>query len=138
MNWLPFRNKYGNKKIATNEGKFDSRLELNQYNQLKWMERARRIKWLQRQVRIKLGTSDKCKVHYVADFCYFDNELQIFVIHDSKGFETPEFKLKAKWLLDCYGGFVFKVAFHNETKYYEPFDNTKPLPPCFTMKRGAK
>lgn len=43
-------------------------------------------------------------------------------LHDTKGFETPEFKLKLKWLLDTYKGFIFKVSFKREIKIYEPFN----------------
>lgn len=123
--------KYKNAKVKTNIGTFDSKLELKQFEILQWMERGGKIKGLQRQVRIKLGNSDKCKVYYIADFVYFDCENKQYVIHDSKGFETPEFKIKAKWLLDMYGGFIFKVAKHNENIYYKPFNNDLPLPMVF-------
>ena len=125
------RNKYGNQKIATADGKFDSKLELNQYDYLRWLERAGRIKDLQRQVRIKLGNAKECRVAYIADFAYFDCEREIFVLHDSKGFETKEFILKKKWLLDSYGGFILRVAFKNETIDYKPFNDSNPLPNCF-------
>ena len=124
-------NKYKNAKVKTNIGTFDSKLELRQFEILQWLEKAQKIKGLQRQVRIKLGHSDKCKVYYIADFIYFDCENKQFVIHDSKGFETPEFKIKLKWLLDCYGGFIFKIAKHNETICYKPFNDDMPLPLAF-------
>lgn len=115
-------NKFGNVKLNTPSGVFDSRLEYKEFLDLNLLLKAGKISNLQRQVRIKLGQSEKCKVHYIADFVYFDNEKSLWVIHDTKGFETPEFKLKLKWLLDTYKGFIFKVSFKRELKIYEPFN----------------
>lgn len=117
-------NKFGNVKLNTPSGVFDSRLEYQQFLDLNLLEKVGKISNLQRQVRIKLGQSEKCKVHYIADFVYFDNEKSVWVIHDTKGFETPEFKLKLKWLLDSYKGFIFKVSFKRELKIYEPFNES--------------
>lgn len=114
--------KFGNVKLNTPSGLFDSRLEYQQFLDLNLLEKVGKISNLQRQVRIKLGQSEKCKVHYIADFVYFDNEKKAWIIHDTKGFETPEFKLKLKWLLDTYAGFIFKVSFKREIKQYEPFN----------------
>ena len=114
--------KFGNVKLDTPSGVFDSRLEYQQFLDLNLLEKAGKISNLQRQVRIKLGQNEKGKVHYIADFVYFDNEKNVWVIHDTKGFETPEFKLKLKWLLDTYKGFIFKVSFKRELKIYEPFN----------------
>lgn len=129
-NWY-MRNKYGNSRINTAEGAFDSKLELLQYESLRLLERANTIRDLQRQVRIKLGNAKECRVAYIADFAYFDIVKNIYVLHDSKGFETKEFILKKKWLLDSYGGFILRVAFKNETIDYKPFNNANPLPSCF-------
>lgn len=116
--------KFGNVKLNTPSGLFDSRLEYKEFLDLNLLLKAGKISNLQRQVRIKLGQSEKCKVHYIADFVYFDNEKSVWVIHDTKGFETPEFKLKLKWLLDTYKGFIFKVSFKREFKIYEPFSES--------------
>ena len=125
--------KYGNTKIPTMHGTFDSKLELKQFEMLHLLQKANKISHLKRQVRIKLGRCADCKVHYVADFVYFDNERKSWIIHDSKGFETTDFILKRKWLCDIYAGFVLKVAFKGETKEYFPFDNANPMPDCFKM-----
>lgn len=114
--------KFGNVKLNTPSGTFDSRLEYQQFLDLNLLEKVGKISNLQRQVRIKLGQSEKCKVHYIADFVYFDNKKKAWIIHDTKGYETPEFKLKLKWLLDTYTGFIFKVSFKREIKEYEPFN----------------
>lgn len=104
-------NKYHNTKFVDSNGvTWDSKLEFNHSGYLNIMEKAGRIKEVNRQVRIKLGKSDECKVHYVADFTYFDMQRGKWVVCDVKGFETPEFKLKMKWLLDTYTDFLFEVV----------------------------
>lgn len=121
-NWTT---KYGNTKLDTASGKFDSRLEYKHFLDLQLLQRAGKITRLNRQVRFKLGRSDKCIVHYVADFVYYDFELEKWVVADTKGMETPEFKIKLKWLLDTYDEFVFKLIFKNNVEIYEPFDERK-------------
>lgn len=125
-NWAT---KYGNTKLDTPSGKFDSRLEYQHYLDLQMLQRAGKITRLNRQVRIKLGKSPNCKVHYVADFAYYDFEKDSWIIADTKGFETADFKLKLKWLLDSYSNFVFYLIFKRETKIYEPFFDISVNPP---------
>lgn len=117
------KSKYGNQKIETPSGAFDSRLEHEHFLRLQTLEKAGKIAYLQRQVRIKLGDSKDCKVVYIADFTYFDNDLGEFVVFDTKGFETKEFTLKRKWLLDSYIGFTFRVAFKQKIVDYKPFES---------------
>lgn len=109
--WRSSYNKYGNTKFVDSKGnKWDSKLEFNHYGYLIFLEKAKKISDLNRQVRIKLGISKECKAHYVADFTYFDMQKGKWIVCDVKGFETPEFKLKLKWLLDMYSDFVFEVV----------------------------
>lgn len=109
--WKSSYNKYGNTKFVDSNGnKWDSKLEFNHSGYLNIMEKAERIKDVHRQVRIKLGKSNECKAHYIADFVYFDLQRNVWVVCDVKGYETPEFKLKLKWLLDMYCGFIFEVV----------------------------
>lgn len=138
MRGFSARNKYGNKKIETPDGRFDSKLELRQYEMLMWRQRAGEILGLQRQVRIKLGNSPQCKVSYIADFAYFDNKRGVLVLHDSKGVETPEFVLKRKWLLDCYSGFVFLVAYFQKTIEFKPFSDDNTLLSDYLEAQSAK
>lgn len=99
----PKRSKYGAKRTTVDGIKFDSAKEASRWSQLKLMELAGEITNLERQVRIELQgqsgpimTNSGKKVRtYVADFRYVDwTKGGIWVIEDSKGFETPEFKLK--------------------------------------------
>lgn len=103
-----FRSKYKAKKVTVNGITFDSQKEANRYRELVLLERAGRIQNLQRQVKFELLPSQKIdgKVaeracHYVADFLYTENGKQI--VEDTKGFKTPEYKIKKKMLLYFHG-----------------------------------
>ena len=115
--------KYKNTKIETKDGKFDSKLEYEHFIALK---NRRNVLGLKRQVRIKLGKSESCKVHYIADFVYYDTIKNITIIFDSKGFQTDVFKLKLKWLLDSYSGFEFHLAYKNKVEIFKPYSENNP------------
>ncbi len=88
--------------MTTADGlKFDSKMELKRWNELKILERIGDIENLQRQVCFVLTAHgvDICK--YIADFVYYQNGLKI--VEDVKGVQTPEFKLKAKLFQAQYG-----------------------------------
>lgn len=92
------KNKYRNEKIQSDDGTFDSRLEYKEWLDLKLLARAGKIANLKRQVRIKLGHSDKCKVHYIADFVYFDNEKSVWIIHDTRSHNLKKYEKQEKTL----------------------------------------
>lgn len=115
--------KYKNKKITTKYGKFDSILE---YEHFIALQNRRGVLGLKRQVRIKLGKSEACKVHYVADFVYYDTIKNIIIVFDSKGYQTDTFKLKLKWLLDSYSGFEFHLAYKNKIEILKPYSDKNP------------
>lgn len=116
-------NKYKNKKVTNKYGKFGSILEFEHYLALK---NRRGVLGLKRQVRIKLGKSKDCKVHYIADFVYYDNFKKTLVVFDSKGYQTDVFKLKLKWLLDSYSGFEFHLAYENKIEIFKPYSENNP------------
>lgn len=118
------KNKYGNKKIKTsNNGSFDSKLELIHYEQLLWLEKAKKISDLQRQVSIKLAKSPKCRIVYKADFVFYDIENKEWVIMDSKGFVTDSFRLKKAWLLDNFTNFRFEIVYKNKQDVEYPYND---------------
>lgn len=113
--------KYRNKK-ATADGKvFDSIKERNRYLELVSLQKKGVISDLQLQVRFTLiptqrepdkigvrGGKIKGKVierecAYIADFTYFDNRTKEKVVEDTKGFRTPDYKLKRKLMLWVHG-----------------------------------
>ena len=119
-------NKFKNHKVKSLLGAFDSKLEYKHYLLLKAKEQKGEISHLARQVRIKLGKAKECKVYYIADFVFFDNIAEIWVVMDSKGVETDAFKIKLKWLLDSYSNFRFDLAFNGGLRTYYPYTESNP------------
>lgn len=102
------QSKFRNRKVQTEEGKFDSRRELKRWNELKLLQRVGEISELERQVRFRLlpgGTRDDGKperpVDYVADFVYVAKGKKI--VEDAKGFKTTDYILKRKMMLFLLG-----------------------------------
>ena len=119
-------NKFKNHKVKNILGAFDSKLEYKHYLLLKAREQKGEISHLARQVRIKLGKAKECKVYYIADFVFFDNIANIWVVMDSKGVETDAFKIKLKWLLDSYSNFRFDLSFNGGVRTYYPYNEGNP------------
>jgi len=97
----PSRNKYGAKKTQVGGVKFDSKKEALRWMELQMLEKAGEISDLQRQVKVQLMgqyapiyTRTGRKMKYVADFTYIDNQTEILVIEDVKGFKTKEYEVK--------------------------------------------
>lgn len=115
------RNKYGAKKTYIGNEKFDSQREANRYYELRIMEKAGIIQNLKRQVPFELtptvrepdtigprGGVKKGKVileksDYIADFTYTDTATGKFIVEDVKGYKTPEYILKKKFLYQLKG-----------------------------------
>lgn len=102
------KSKYGNKKIKLSGGTFDSRLEAARWGELKLLQKAKKISDLERQKKYLLIPAQyedgKCverACSYVADFVYKkDGET---IVEDTKGFKTPEYKIKKKLMLYVHG-----------------------------------
>lgn len=103
----PSKNKYGAKKVTSNGITFDSKKEAKRYTELLILQKNNHIKDLQTQVKYVLIPSqkdEKGKVierecSYKADFVYFDIEANKTIVEDTKGFRTPEYKIKRKLML---------------------------------------
>lgn len=98
--------KYRNIPTEVDGITFASRREANRWSQLRLMEKAKVIRDLKRQVEYRLEVNGQLICKYRADFTYFDTTAGpggSWVTEDAKGFETPEFKLKAKLMLACHG-----------------------------------
>ena len=119
-------NKFKNHRVKNILGSFDSKLEYNHYLLLKAKEQKGVISHLKRQVRIKLGNAKECKVYYIADFVFYDNIENIWVVMDSKGVATDTFKVKLKWLLDSYSSFRFDLVYNNKLESFYPYDEKNP------------
>lgn len=91
--------KYGNRKVTTADGTFDSQREYKRWQELKLLERAGQITNLERQKRFVLipKTGKHRETAYVADFTYNDEENDgEFRCEDAKGFRTEVYRIKAK------------------------------------------
>lgn len=99
--------KYGNKKLKTEHGNFDSQGEYKRWQQLRLLEQAGKISDLQRRVKFELAPSchllkrKRPAVRYYADFVYFENGQK--VVEDYKGMLTPVYKLKRHLMMTVHG-----------------------------------
>lgn len=119
--------KYRNNKVKLRGLTFDSKLESEHYLLLTNRLRRGEIRDLARQVRIELtqnAEKHKDKVHYIADFVFFDLALDKWVVWDSKGMPTDAYKIKRKWILDNLNGFLFIEHSKKEKKIYKPRGDT--------------
>lgn len=95
-------NKYRNKKIVYNGIKFDSIKEKNRYVELRIIERLGLIENLELQKEFELQPAFTLnnkkirKISYIADFYYFDKELNDYVVEDTKGMRTEVYRIKKK------------------------------------------
>ncbi len=94
------RSKYGNRKVVTEEGTFDSVREHKHWMELKLRERAGEITHLERQVDFVIEHNGVRICKYKADFIYFENGQR--VVADSKGYRTDVYRLKAKLMKAFY------------------------------------
>jgi hypothetical protein len=93
--WGRRRAKYGNVKVPTAEGNFDSRGELGRWRELQVLQHAGAISGLKRQVHIPLKVNRRHLGHVVPDFMYVEGGRQ--VVEDFKSPATvklPAFRLK--------------------------------------------
>lgn len=95
-------NKFKNIRCEVDGIKFPSIKEAIRYNDLKMMQLAGEIFDLKRQVTFKLEINAIVICSYRADFVYRDKKGKT-IVEDSKGFITPEFKLKQKLMKAIYG-----------------------------------
>lgn len=109
------RSKFGNQKVMAHGQVFDSKRELRRYTELLALEGAKEIRDLQKQVKFELqeGFRDlqgqwHRPIIYIADFTYRDKKYNWnLVVEDSKGFRTPDYKIKKKLLIHKYPEVVF-------------------------------
>ena len=69
------------------------------YVDLKMMEKAGLIHGLRCQVTFRLEVNSSLVCRYIADFTYFMKGSLVQVIEDAKGYQTPEYLLKKKLML---------------------------------------
>lgn len=101
------RSKYGNRKCEADGITFDSVRERSRYYDLKRWESAGIISNLRLQVRYEIAPAvvldgkTRPQRFYVADFTYERDGRE--VVEDSKGYRTPEYRLKRHLVMARHG-----------------------------------
>lgn len=107
---LAGRSKYKNRRVFTQEGKFDSQKEYGRWCDLKLLQKAGKISELRRQVPFELipKRGRLRAIKYVADFVYVENGKE--VIEDSKGgVKTRLYMLKWRLMEWVHGIQIFET-----------------------------
>lgn len=105
------RAKYGNRKVVTEDGTFDSEKEYRRWRELKLLQKAGEIYELQRQVPFVVVPHQKDEngkvieraVIYIADFTYRSTKDGRIVVEDTKGMKTREYIIKRKLMMYRHG-----------------------------------
>lgn len=100
-----------NKYHAEKVGGHASRKEHRRAEQLKLMQMAGEISNLREQVSFELIPAQRDKAgnllerscRYIADFVYTDNVTGLTIVEDTKGFRTPDYRIKRKLMLHVHG-----------------------------------
>lgn len=121
-------NKYHNTKLETSDGKFDSKKEYQEWLRLKHLEKLGLISHLERQKEFQLIPTIKTtketlrRTSYFADFFYYDNNLDSWVIFESKGYKTKDYITKKKLLIYRYvinDDYIFIESINNKINIYK-------------------
>lgn len=119
--------KYNNKKVVYKDKVFDSKKELSRFIELELLQRAKEISDLECQSKfelipalrepdtigkrggIKKGKVIEQAVYYYADFMYFDNRKQKWIVEDvkSEATKTQSYIIKRKLFKWIYKDYLF-------------------------------
>lgn len=101
----PVKHKYRAQPQVTDDGRFDSKKELRQWEKLKQRQAQGEITGLTRDRKhttfLLHGVNGAIICKYVGDYVYQESEQK--VCEDAKGMKTPVYKLKRKMFLAEYG-----------------------------------
>lgn len=108
--------KYKSKQTIVDGIKFQSKLESERYQQLKFLLRADEIADLKLQPEFQIFegytdavTGEKHRSrYYVGDFKYVDTKSHQTIVEDTKGVETDVFKLKWEMVQEKFPEYVFR------------------------------
>lgn len=92
------RSKFNAQKTIVEGIKFDSKKESSRYLQLMMMHKGKLISKPALQIEFLLTGG----IIYKADFVYVDFIEKKIIVEDTKGFKTPEYKLKKKLMKTDY------------------------------------
>lgn len=106
------RNKFGNVPTIVDGHRFASKLEGTRYLQLKMLRAGGVVADFRMQVPYVIEVNGHRICEYRADFV-IDWPDGTTTVEDTKGVETPEFKLKKKLMLAVYGIEILLVTLNN-------------------------
>jgi hypothetical protein len=101
------KRKYGNKRVLSEWGWFDSEAELTRWKELLLLEKAGQIQDLKRQViftlapKYKFGKRWRPPLRFKADFVYIEAGKE--VVEDKKGEPTRAYKIKRHLMATVHG-----------------------------------
>lgn len=90
------RSKYGNLPCFVDGRRFASRRERDAFLKLDALQKGGVVRELRTQVPYPLVVNGMTVCTYVADFVFYDTELQKEVVADAKGMRTDVYKIKKK------------------------------------------
>lgn len=97
----PKKHKYNAKSVLVDGIRFDSKLEAKRYGELKLLQRSGNIRGLRIHVPFLLVVNNVEVATYEADFVY-ERDGQV-IVEDTKGYATPEYKIKRALMLALHG-----------------------------------
>lgn len=103
--------KFKNKITVVGDIVFRSKKEAKRYEDLLWQVSVGMIKNLERQPSFPLVINGTKVGKYTADFYYFDNEKQMEVYEDVKGYLTNEQKFRIKVFKALYPDINFNLLY---------------------------
>lgn len=103
------KNKFNAQRVFIANRWFHSGKEAEWYLLLADRQRKGEIRDLCLQVEYSLWVNGVLICKYVADFTFLEVSSNQACVMDVKGFRTPEYKIKAKLMLACYGIAILEV-----------------------------
>jgi hypothetical protein len=101
------KSKYGSKRVEFDGIKFHSQKECSRYKVLKMLFERGEIRELNLQVKFELKVNEFVIEKYIADFTYYDKQGK-YIVEDTKGFKTADYKRKKKWMKNVLGIEIFE------------------------------
>lgn len=101
--------KYNNQPVYCEGIRFDSKLEMYRYQQLRLLEKVDKIQALETQVRIPLHVEGVKIGHYVADFRYLMGGDVVVEDTKSPATKTPMYRWKKKHVKAEYGINIIEI-----------------------------
>ncbi len=106
-NFGKMKSKYGSKRVEFDGIKFHSQKECSRYKVLKMLLEHGEIRELKLQVKFELKVNNELIEKYIADFTYYDKQGK-YIVEDTKGFKTADYKRKKKWMKNVLGIEIFE------------------------------